>query len=116
MSQNHSEFRAALHRSIAGVRRDAFRLVLNPEFFVLLAAGLLTHLWQRFTPNGVLFDELRYEHFSGDYLDGTHYFDVHPPSGKLLCAAEARLSRFLLELCSRDSGFCVSSSNGAESA
>ena len=63
---------------------------LTPELLVLTALSAVTHFWRLFTPNAVVFDEVHYKHFAGHYLDGTHYFDVHPPLGKLLYAALAR--------------------------
>jgi dolichyl-phosphate-mannose-protein mannosyltransferase len=71
--------------------RSTARLVFNPEFIALLGLSALTRFWSLFTPNAVVFDELHFEHHAGHYLDGTYYFDVHPPLGKLLYAAEARL-------------------------
>jgi dolichyl-phosphate-mannose-protein mannosyltransferase len=66
-------------------------LLRNPELIALTALSALTRFWRLFTPNAVVFDELHYEHYAGHYLNGTYYFDVHPPLGKLLYAAEARL-------------------------
>lgn len=64
---------------------------LTPELFVLTALAAVTRFWHLFTPKAVVFDELHYKHFAGHYLNGTHYYDVHPPLGKLLYAAVARL-------------------------
>jgi dolichyl-phosphate-mannose-protein mannosyltransferase len=67
------------------------RIMARPEGWCLLALSALTHFWQLFTPRVVVFDELHYEHFAGDYLSGRFYFDVHPPLGNLAYAAFARL-------------------------
>lgn len=67
------------------------RSIWTPDLVVLTALAGLTRLWHLFTPNVVVFDELHFEHHAGHYLAGTHYFDVHPPLGKLLYAAEAKL-------------------------
>ena len=67
------------------------RSIWTPELVVLTALAGLTRLWHLFTPNVVVFDELHFERHAGHYLAGTHYFDVHPPLGKLLFAAEAKL-------------------------
>src|SRR3954469_10470483 len=64
---------------------------VRPEFIVLTVLSAAMHLWRLFTPKVVVWDEIHFEHHAGRYLAGTHYFDVHPPLGKLLYAAEARL-------------------------
>ena len=64
----------------------------TPELPLLTALSALLHFWHLFTPNAVVFDEMHYKHFAGHYLDGTHYFDVHPPFVKLLYAAVAWLA------------------------
>ncbi|HTE45661.1 MAG TPA: phospholipid carrier-dependent glycosyltransferase [Gemmatimonadaceae bacterium] len=66
------------------------RSIWTPELVVLAALAGLTRFWNLFTPNVVAFDEMHFEHHAGHYLAGTHYFDVHPPLGKLLFAAEAK--------------------------
>ncbi|KAF8467781.1 Dolichyl-phosphate-mannose-protein mannosyltransferase-domain-containing protein [Kalaharituber pfeilii] len=45
-------------------------------------AAFITRFWKIWHPNQVVFDEV---HF-GKYLQGTYFFDVHPPFGKLLFA------------------------------
>jgi dolichyl-phosphate-mannose-protein mannosyltransferase len=67
------------------------RLVARPEALWLLALSALTHYWHLFTPRVLVFDELHYERFAGNYLTGRFYFDVHPPLGNLIYAAFARL-------------------------
>ncbi|MEP6495166.1 MAG: phospholipid carrier-dependent glycosyltransferase [bacterium] len=67
------------------------RSIWTPELVVLAALAGLTRFWNLFRPNIVAFDEMHFEHHAGHYLARTHYFDVHPPLGKLLFAAEAKL-------------------------
>ena len=67
------------------------RLLARPEALWLLALSALTHYWHLFTPRAVVFDEVYYERFAGDYLTGRFYFDLHPPLGNLIYAAFARL-------------------------
>jgi dolichyl-phosphate-mannose-protein mannosyltransferase len=64
---------------------------VRPELLTLTVLSAAMHFWRLFTPNAVVWDEIHFEHHAGHYLAGTHYFDVHPPLGKLLYAAEARL-------------------------
>jgi dolichyl-phosphate-mannose-protein mannosyltransferase len=63
---------------------------IRPELIVISVFSALMHFWHLFTPNVVAWDEIHFERHAGHYLAGTHYFDVHPPLGKLLFAAEAR--------------------------
>lgn len=72
------------------VARKSLRL---PELWILTALSILLHAWRLFTPGGVIFDEVYYEKFAGYSLDGTHFFDVHPPFGRLLFAATAAVFR-----------------------
>lgn len=67
------------------------RRFLVPELWVLTALSALEHFWRLFTPNVVVFDELHYERFAGNYLAGNYLFDVHPPLGRMMFAAFARL-------------------------
>lgn len=50
-------------------------------FFVALA--LVLRLINLSSPNWQVFDEIYYYNWGRDYLTGTYFFDVHPPTGKL---------------------------------
>lgn len=64
---------------------------LKPELAVLVVAAFATRLWRLFVPDAVVFDETYFRVFAGHYFDGAYFFDTHPPLGKLLLAAYARL-------------------------
>ena len=64
---------------------------ISPELIVLSALGFLTRFWGLLAPNEVVWDEVHYEHFAGAYFTGNYYVDVHPPLGKLLFAATAKV-------------------------
>jgi len=72
-------------------RWTPFRRVL----FGLTCLGIVTHLTGLNYPNQVVFDEVHMGKFVAAYA-GTHqrFFDIHPPHGKLLIAAAARLGGF----------------------
>jgi dolichyl-phosphate-mannose-protein mannosyltransferase len=66
--------------------------LLTPELLVLTVCSAASHFWRLFTPNAVAFDERYFKEFAGHYLNGTFYFDVHPPLVNLLYAGVARLA------------------------
>ncbi len=61
-------------------------LCQRPELLVLTLIAALTRFWNIWQPNAIVFDEVYFKEFAGNYLSGTYYFDVHPPLGKLLLA------------------------------
>jgi len=64
-------------------------------FGALLLAGLLTHAPGLTYPREVVFDEATFGKYVAAYCcTGERIFDVHPPHGKLLIAAAAKLGGF----------------------
>ncbi|HVQ43530.1 MAG TPA: phospholipid carrier-dependent glycosyltransferase [Candidatus Saccharimonadia bacterium] len=63
-----------------------------PEIIILATAALITRLWDVFAPAAVVFDEVYFKVYAGDYLTGSYYFDPHPPLGKLLLGGWAWLA------------------------
>src|SRR3954469_4602795 len=64
-----------------------------PELLILTVIAFLTRLWSIFTPGSVVFDEVYFKVYAGNYLTGAYYFDPHPPLGKLLLGGWAWLTR-----------------------
>lgn len=66
--------------------------VKDPESKYLIALLVVTALsaYVRFTslgfPDKVVFDEVHFGKFASYYLEGTYFFDLHPPFAKLLIA------------------------------
>ncbi|EOD40728.1 hypothetical protein EMIHUDRAFT_454183 [Emiliania huxleyi CCMP1516] len=60
----------------------------------LLGAGVLTRFYGLAWPDEVVFDEVHFGKFITGYLTGQYFFDIHPPTGKLLIAAVAWASGF----------------------
>ncbi|KAG8466850.1 hypothetical protein KFE25_008229 [Diacronema lutheri] len=58
---------------------------------LLLAAALASRCWALRTPRQVVFDEVHFGKFARAYFTGEHYFDIHPPMGKLVLALGAWL-------------------------
>ena len=59
----------------------------------VLSSGL--HLFRLSEPRRVVFDEVHFGTFVSAYCgDGRYFFDIHPPHGKLLIAAMARLGGY----------------------
>jgi len=62
---------------------------------VLVLLGSVVHLWGLSRPREVIFDEVTFGKIVAAYCcTGERIFDVHPPHGKLLIAAAARLGGF----------------------
>jgi dolichyl-phosphate-mannose--protein O-mannosyl transferase len=59
---------------------------------ILLVIGAITHLIALSSPRQIVFDEVTFGKFVQAYCcTGERFFDIHPPHGKLLIAAAARL-------------------------
>lgn len=68
--------------------------LLKKEYvFVFLAIlSFVVHFAFLSYPAEVVFDEYYYGRFSNAYLNNEHYFDIHPPLGKLMLAGFTSLS------------------------
>ncbi|HEX3081724.1 MAG TPA: phospholipid carrier-dependent glycosyltransferase [Candidatus Saccharimonadia bacterium] len=64
----------------------------HPEILILTGLAFITRLWDVLHPAAVVFDEVYFKVYAGDYLTGSYYFDPHPPLGKLLLGAWAWLT------------------------
>ncbi|KAJ1919699.1 hypothetical protein H4219_001840 [Mycoemilia scoparia] len=54
----------------------------------LIAAYI--RLWRLGNPHSVVFDEVHFGKFAGKYINGTYFFDVHPPLAKMMFAWTGR--------------------------
>lgn len=54
--------------------------------FALLLAAAFARFWRISQPDQVVFDEVHFGAFAGQYLRREYYFDVHPPLAKMLNA------------------------------
>lgn len=62
---------------------------------ILLALGLITHLFALSQPREVIFDEVHFGKFITAYsITGQRFFDIHPPHAKLMIAAAAWLGGY----------------------
>ncbi len=61
------------------------------ELLVLTFLAAVTRLTAVSHPGSIVFDEVYFREFALRYLDGTYFFDIHPPLGKLLLAGWAEL-------------------------
>ncbi|KAJ1998292.1 hypothetical protein GGI04_005068, partial [Coemansia thaxteri] len=57
--------------------------------FIVLAAAYV-RLWRLSNPANVVFDEVHFGKFAGKYINGTYFFDVHPPLAKMMFAAAGK--------------------------
>jgi dolichyl-phosphate-mannose-protein mannosyltransferase len=65
-----------------------------PEIWVIAVVALFTRLIALATPNKIVFDEVYFREFAGNYLSGNYFFDIHPPLAKLLFGAVAWVGGF----------------------
>ncbi|MFQ5605958.1 MAG: phospholipid carrier-dependent glycosyltransferase [bacterium] len=56
----------------------------------LAALSAFLHFWRITVPAGPVFDEVYFPVFANNYLEGTSFFDTHPPLGKYLIAVGIR--------------------------
>ncbi|MDQ3765018.1 MAG: phospholipid carrier-dependent glycosyltransferase [Actinomycetota bacterium] len=76
---------------LQGVRAAWRRLNVPPELAVLTFVAAVTRLTAINHPRAIVFDEVYFRDYALRYLDGSYYFDLHPPLGKLLLAGWAKL-------------------------
>lgn len=67
------------------------RLNVPPELVFLAFAAVVTRFTAITNPRAIVFDEVYFREFALRYLDGSYFFDIHPPLGKLLLAGWAKL-------------------------
>lgn len=58
---------------------------------IFLILGLCTRFAFLDHPNEVVFDEFHFFHFVSEYEEGEYFFDIHPPLGKLILWANAKM-------------------------
>ena len=61
---------------------------------VLLVLGLVTRFVLLTYPRQVVWDEYHFGKFVNGYITGDYFFDIHPPTGKLLLALSAWLGGY----------------------
>jgi dolichyl-phosphate-mannose-protein mannosyltransferase len=74
-----------------GLSRVWQRLNMPWELVILAFAAAVTRFTAITHPRAIVFDEVYFREFALRYLDGTYFFDIHPPLGKLLLAGWAKL-------------------------
>lgn len=64
---------------------------LPPELVLLTFLALATRMAAITHPRATVFDEVYFREFALRYREGSYFFDIHPPLGKLLLAGWGRL-------------------------
>jgi dolichyl-phosphate-mannose-protein mannosyltransferase len=67
------------------------RLSIPGELVLLILIAADTRLTAISHPRAIVFDEVYFREYALRYLDGSYFFDLHPPLGKLLLAGWAKL-------------------------
>ncbi|KAJ2774963.1 Dolichyl-phosphate-mannose--protein mannosyltransferase 1 [Coemansia nantahalensis] len=60
----------------------------------LCCIALVVRCWRLHEPASVVFDEVHFGKFAGRYLNGTYFFDLHPPLAKLMFTAAGRVAGY----------------------
>jgi len=81
----------AAQPDVKGVSAALWRLNVPPELVVLTFLAAVTRLAAITHPRAIVFDEVYFRDAALRYLQGSYYFDLHPPLGKLLLAGWAKL-------------------------
>ncbi|KAJ2009549.1 Dolichyl-phosphate-mannose--protein mannosyltransferase 1 [Coemansia thaxteri] len=61
---------------------------------VVSMVAVLVRCYGLSTPNQVVFDEVHFGKFAGKYINGTYFYDLHPPLAKMMFAAAGRLAGY----------------------
>ncbi|KAJ2065245.1 hypothetical protein GGI17_000501 [Coemansia sp. S146] len=69
-------------------RTDTLLLLL------VTGAALIVRCWRLSVPNQVVFDEVHFGKFAGKYINGTYFYDLHPPLAKMMFAAAGKLAGY----------------------
>jgi dolichyl-phosphate-mannose-protein mannosyltransferase len=73
------------------IKTASRRLTVPPELVVLTLLAAATRFAAITHPRAIVFDEVYFREAALRYLDGSYFFDLHPPLGKLLLAGWAKL-------------------------
>ncbi|MGH3823319.1 MAG: phospholipid carrier-dependent glycosyltransferase [Pseudonocardiaceae bacterium] len=76
---------------LRGVRAAWRRLNVPAELLFLTFFAAATRLTAITHPRAIVFDEVYFRETALRYLEGSYFFDLHPPLGKLLLAGWAKL-------------------------
>ncbi|RKO98086.1 LOW QUALITY PROTEIN: PMT-domain-containing protein [Caulochytrium protostelioides] len=68
--------------------------ISRPIVITLILVAMMIRLFRLSHPSSVVFDEVHFGGFAGQYINGTFFMDVHPPLGKLLFAATGYLAGY----------------------
>ncbi|KAJ2893937.1 hypothetical protein IWW38_002730, partial [Coemansia aciculifera] len=60
----------------------------------VLLVAVIVRCWRLSVPNQVVFDEVHFGKFAGKYINGTYFYDLHPPLAKMMFAAAGRLAGY----------------------
>ncbi|KAJ1962510.1 hypothetical protein GGI12_002608 [Dipsacomyces acuminosporus] len=80
-----NELSAAFYAHWNFTSTDAITLLL-----VTLTA-VIVRCYRLSVPSQVVFDEVHFGKFAGKYINGTYFYDLHPPLAKMMFAAVGRL-------------------------
>jgi dolichyl-phosphate-mannose--protein O-mannosyl transferase len=77
--------------------RDQVKAFTTADTILVLLISVFsfaTHLWRIEHPDYVVFDEVHFGNFTNWYTRSEHFFDIHPPLGKLVMFFVANFSEY----------------------
>ena len=74
-----------------GMNRILSKLAAYKFLLAVFALSFLAHITLFNFPDQAVFDEIYFGTFVRSYTTNSHFFDIHPPLGKLLIAGTAKL-------------------------
>lgn len=72
----------------------SLKLEIDGMAVMLFVVGVCTRFFSLENPNHVVFDEMHYGKYAGQYLKNTFFFDSNPPLGKLMVAFAGYLANW----------------------
>ncbi|KAJ1931459.1 Dolichyl-phosphate-mannose--protein mannosyltransferase 1, partial [Linderina pennispora] len=80
----------------ASDRHPRLRITKNQwiTLALIMVVASYVRLWRLSNPGNVVFDEVHFGKFAGKYINGTYFFDVHPPLAKMMFAAAGKIAGY----------------------
>ena len=75
-------------------KNDGLNIVDTYILLIITILSVVSRTWIIYHPSDVTFDEVYFGNFTNYYLNGTYFYDIHPPFGKLIMALVAYIAGY----------------------